>query len=366
MKRIAFIDRDGTLIEEPADFQIDALSKIRFVPDMLDGLKQLQQAGFSLVMVSNQDGLGTSAFPQEDFDPPHALLMQLLTSQGIVFDDILIDPSMPEERSPNRKPQVGMVLPYLRDDSIRMSDCIVVGDRESDMQLAENMGAVGYRLGTEHMTWPDIVAAVTQAPRTVNVHRQTKETQIDVCVNLDVHTPIMVQTGIGFFDHMLESLSKHGGFSLQLNCSGDLHVDEHHTVEDCALALGAALKQAVGDKRGLTRFGQADVVDENRQAIDVRLPMDEALASVSLDWSGRPCFVFDGAFPRTEVGGLPTEMVPHFFQSLCDTAGLNMHLSVRGQNTHHMVEACFKATARALRMAMTREGQTMPSTKGVL
>jgi len=365
MRRIAFIDRDGTLIEEPADFQIDAYAKLRFVPGMVRGLQQLQEAGFELVMVSNQDGLGTDAFPRETFEGPHALLMQLLESQGIHFREVLIDPSLPEQGSPDRKPGVGMVMHYLRDRGVDLAQSIVVGDRETDLAFAGNLGARGFRLAADGYDWPAIVREVVGRPRRAEVERQTRETRIRVSVDLDSRGDAEVATGLGFFDHMLEQLGKHGGFALRLHCAGDTHIDEHHTVEDCALALGQALRQAVGDKRGIGRYGHA-LEGEAATPIDLVLPMDETLVRAALDFSGRPYFVFDGAFPRERVGDLPTELVPHFFRSLCETAGLNLHLQVRGDNAHHMVEACFKATARALRQALSRQGLDLPSTKGSL
>jgi imidazoleglycerol-phosphate dehydratase/histidinol-phosphatase len=364
MRRIAFVDRDGTLIAEPPDFQIDAYDKIRFVPGMLAGLQALQQAGFELVMVSNQDGLGTPSFPQETFEGPHALLMQLLESQGVQFREVLIDPSLPEERSPNRKPGVGMLLHYLRDRSVDLAASIVIGDRETDLELARNLGARGYRLGEGEWSWPSLVRDVLGRPRHARVERKTKETRIIVEVDLDTAAEPHAATGLGFFDHMLEQLGKHGGFALSLTCAGDTHIDEHHTIEDSALALGQALRQAISDKRGIGRYGHA--LEGSDAAVDLVLPMDETLVRAALDFSGRPYFVFDGAFPRERVGELPTELVPHFFRSLCETAGLNLHLQVRGDNAHHMVEACFKATARALRQAIARAGSELPSTKGAL
>jgi imidazoleglycerol-phosphate dehydratase/histidinol-phosphatase len=281
------------------------------------------------------------------------LLLQILASQGIVFREVLIDEHVPEDNSPNRKPGIGLVMHYLRDRSIDLEASAMVGDRESDMQFAANLGVRGFRLGQGCQRWGEIAHVLADAPRTASVERPTRETSIRVTVDLDRVAAPVVRTGHGFFDHMLEQLGKHGGFALNVDCDGDLHIDEHHTVEDCALALGSALKMALGDKRGIGRYG-------------FTLPMDEAQASATLDLSGRPYFVFDGVFPRDRVGDLPTELVPHFFRSLCETAGMNLHLSVRGDNAHHMVEACFKAVARALRLAIRREGNDVPSTKGVL
>ncbi len=368
MTRIAFVDRDGTIIEEPADQQIDSFEKLRLVAGAIPALLTIQQAGFELVMVSNQDGLGTPSFPTETFEGPHALLMQILHSQGLRFREVLIDPSLPADNSPNRKPGVGMVMHYLRDRSIDLAGSVVIGDRQTDLQFAENLGARGLLIGPE-LGWPEIAHRLADAPRVGEVLRQTKETRIAVRVDLDQAAEPRVDSGLPFFDHMLEQLGKHGGFALALRCEGDLQIDEHHTVEDCALALGQALRGALGDKRGIGRYGFADGDERAAEAVPrtgFLLPMDETLARAALDFSGRPYFVFDGRFPRERVGDLPTELVPHFFRSLCESAGLNLHLQVRGDNAHHMVEASFKAVARALRVALRREGRDLPSTKGAL
>ncbi len=353
MTRILFIDRDGVLIEEPADFQIDSYEKFRLVEGVIPSLLRLRDAGFEFVMVTNQDGLGTASFPRERFEGPHRLLLQILTSQGLRFREILIDESLPAENKPTRKPGIAIALHYLRDRSIDLAKSAMVGDRETDMQFATNLGVRGFRLGPGHHTWAEIAHLLVDAPRIATVERKTKETKIRVVLDLDRVAEPKAHTGLGFFDHMLEQLGKHGGFALDVTCEGDLHIDEHHTIEDTALALGQALKEALGDKRGIGRYG-------------FTLPMDETHASAALDFSGRPYFVFEGAFPREQVGGMPSELVPHFFRSLCETSGINLHLSVRGENTHHMIEACFKATARALRQALKREGADLPSTKGVL
>ncbi|MFZ5661506.1 MAG: bifunctional histidinol-phosphatase/imidazoleglycerol-phosphate dehydratase HisB [Pseudomonadota bacterium] len=354
---ILFLDRDGTLIEEPADFQIDAYEKLRFVPEVIPALLRLRDAGYAFVIVTNQDGLGTPAFPRERFEGPHALMMQVFESQGIRFRDVLIDSSLPADGAITRKPGIGLVLDYLKDRDIDWSRSAMVGDRETDMRFAANLGIRGFQLRTPQFggewDWPGIAHALAAQPRAVTVERRTRETRIVVSIDLDRADDPVVRTGLGFFDHMLEQLGKHGGFALRLECEGDLHIDEHHTVEDCALALGQALREALGDKRGIGRYG-------------FTLPMDESLASAALDLSGRPYFVFEGGFAREKVGDLPTELVPHFFRSLCETAGLNLHLSVSGENDHHRVEACFKAVARALRQAIRREGRELPSTKGAL
>jgi imidazoleglycerol-phosphate dehydratase/histidinol-phosphatase len=353
MSKILFIDRDGVLIEEPADEQVDCFEKFRLVEGVIPALIRLRDAGFEFVMVSNQDGLGTAAYPRESFDGPHALLLQILASQGIAFREVLIDEHLPADNSPNRKPGIGLVMHYLRDRSIDLDASAMVGDRDTDMQFAANLGVRGFRLGNGFNRWCDVAHALADAPRTASIERATQETRIRATVNLDRAAAPSVHTDLAFFDHMLEQLGKHGGFALELTCAGDLHIDEHHTVEDSALALGAALKQALGDKRGIGRYG-------------FTLPMDEAQASATLDLSGRPYFLFDGEFPRERVGDLPTELVPHFFRSLCESAGMNLHLSARGDNAHHMIEACFKVVGRALRQAIRREGSEVPSTKGVL
>ncbi|WP_123769660.1 bifunctional histidinol-phosphatase/imidazoleglycerol-phosphate dehydratase HisB [Vulcaniibacterium tengchongense] len=357
MTPILFVDRDGTLIEEPADFQVDRYEKLRFVRGVIPALLRLRDAGYQFVMVTNQDGLGTPAFPQEDFEGPHRLMLQVFESQGVVFRDVLIDASLPADNAPTRKPGIGLALPYLRDRGVDWARSAVVGDRETDVAFARNLGVAAYQLRTPRFggqwDWDGIARALTEAPRTARVVRNTRETRIEAAVNLDAAAEPRVATGLGFFDHMLEQLGKHGGFALELRCDGDLHVDEHHTVEDSALALGQALREALGDKRGLGRYGFV-------------LPMDECLASAALDFSGRPYFAFEGRFARERVGDLPTELVPHFFRSLCESAGLNLHLKVEGENDHHRVEACFKAVARALRQAIRREGRELPSTKGRL
>lgn len=372
MTRILFVDRDGTLIEEPEDCQIDAYDKLRFVPGVIPAMLRLRDAGFEFVMVTNQDGLGTASFPREDFIGPHELMMQVFSSQGIGFREVLIDESLPHENRPTRKPGIDLALHYLRDRSIDLAGSAMVGDRDTDIAFAANLGVRGFRLGPGLETWESIAHALVDAPRVAVVTRTTKETRIRVALDLDRVASDEISTGLGFFDHMLDQIGKHGGFCLALRCEGDLHVDEHHSVEDSALALGAALRQAIGDKRGIGRYGAAaEQAGEGGGEVDplrggIVLPMDESLARAALDFSGRPHFVFDGAFPREKVGDLPTELVPHFFASLCESAGLNLHLAVRGENAHHMVEACFKAFARALRQAIRREGRELPSTKGAL
>lgn len=357
MTPILFVDRDGTLIEEPADFQIDAYEKVRFVRNVIPAMLRLRDAGYQFVIVSNQDGLGSESYPQASFDGPNDLMLQIFASQGIVFRDVLIDPSWPADNSPNRKPGIGMMLRYLQDRSIDWARSAMVGDRPTDIQFADNLNIRGFQLRTGQFggewDWDGIAHELADAPRRATVQRDTKETQIRVAVDLDKTAASKIDTGLPFFDHMLDQIGRHGGFALEIQARGDLHIDEHHTIEDTGLALGQALREALGDKRGIGRYG-------------FTLPMDETLASAALDFSGRPYFVFEGAFKRERVGDMPTELVPHFFRSLCDAAGLNLNLKVEGDNDHHKVEACFKALARALRQAIRREGTELPSTKGAL
>ena len=352
-RKILFLDRDGCLIEEPADEQVDSFEKFRLMPGVIPALLQLKAAGYRFVLVSNQDGLGTERFPTEQFEGPHRLMQQIFASQGIEFDAEHIDPTLPEARAPTRKPGIGMLLDYLADPTLDRQRSAVVGDRETDLELARNMGLPGFRIGPEGESWDQVVHAILDTDRTGRVSRTTRETAINVAVNLDRASPVRISTGIGFFDHMLEQIAAHGGFGLELACSGDLEVDEHHTVEDCALALGSAIDQALSDRSGIGRYGFV-------------LPMDEALAQVAVDLSGRPACVINGQFPRESVGGLHTEMVTHFFASLAQTLRAAIHIDVRGENTHHMVEACFKGVGRALRPALARSGSAMPSTKGIL
>ena len=354
---ILFVDRDGTLITEPDDFQIDAFEKLRFVDGVIPAMLRLRDAGWQFVMVTNQDGLGSDAFPQAAFEGPHALMLQVFASQGITFREVLVDTSFERDNSPNRKPNTGLVTGLLRDRGVDWTRSAMVGDRETDIRFAENLGIRGFKLRSPQFgdgtDWAAIAHALVAAPRVANVVRKTNETAIEVAVDLDDAAKPDIATGLGFFDHMLEQLGTHGGFALRLRCAGDLHIDEHHTVEDCALALGQALREALGNKRGIGRYGFV-------------LPMDETQASATLDLSGRPYFLFEGSFARERVGDLPTELVPHFFHSLCQSAGITLHLAVRGDNAHHQVEACFKVVARALRMALRREGDALPSSKGVL
>ncbi len=355
-KKVLFIDRDGTLVAEPDDFQVDSLDKIRLTRDVIPALRGLVADGFRLVMVSNQDGLGTDSFPQQDFEPAHRQILALFESQGIEFDEVFICPHMPEDGCGCRKPRAGLLTRYLAENNLDIARSAVIGDRRTDLELADNVGVPGILYdegGRFEETWPGIRQALRESPRRAEIHRRTNETDISVTVDLDIAGPSSISSGIGFYDHMLEQIAKHGGFRLHLTCSGDLHIDEHHTIEDTSICLGAALREALGDKRGIGRYG-------------FLLPMDESEAKVSVDLSGRAHFVFRGTFPGERVGGMPTELVAHFFQSLADSLGAALHIEIRGDNCHHMVEACFKAVGRALRQAFRREGDDLPSTKGTL
>jgi imidazoleglycerol-phosphate dehydratase/histidinol-phosphatase len=352
-QRVLFVDRDGTLVHEPPDQQVDALEKIRLLDGVIPALGRLSQAGYRLVLVSNQDGLGTESFPQESFSQSHDFILDLFASQGVNFDRQFICPHFDHEDCACRKPRLGMLSEFLQETALDRKHSYVVGDRETDLQMAANLGIKGLRVGPDGLEWKDLADQLLLAPRIVRRHRQTRETDISVEVNLDSPSVIQVATGIGFFDHMLEQLAKHGGFSLTLECQGDLEIDEHHTVEDCAITLGGALSEALGSKHGIGRYGFV-------------LPMDESCAQVAIDLGGRAYLRFEGRFPRQEVGGLSTEMVPHFFRSLSDAMACTLHIQVDGENTHHMVESVFKAVGRSLRQAIAVSGSELPTTKGVL
>jgi len=351
-RKYIFIDRDGTLIDEPDDKQVDSLDKLRLKPNVIPALLKLIQAGYRLVMISNQDGLGTNSFPLQDFSAAQDFLISLLQSQAIQFDDILICPHFESDACQCRKPQLGLVMNYLRDGKMNFGNSWVIGDRQTDMQLATNMGIKGILYNAES-DWLKIANSILARPRQSSVKRCTNETSIHVAVNLDETDPIQVNTGLGFFDHMLMQLAKHGGFSMQINAEGDLEIDEHHTVEDTALALGEALREALADKCGIKRYGFV-------------LPMDEALATIAIDLSGRSYFVFEGKFAREKVGELPTELISHFFRSLSESLAAAIHIKISGENSHHMIECIFKAVGRSLRQAIMKQGQGIPSTKGVL
>ena len=346
MKKAIFVDRDGTLLSEPADEQIDSLEKVEFVPGAISGLKALVGLGYEMVMASNQDGLGTPAFPENTFWPAQNLLLNTLKGEGVVFDDILIDRHFPADGSPYRKPGTGMFGKYL-------AGSYVIGDRETDLQLAANLGARGLQVGP--LNWADIVETIRSSERSATVERKTAETDISLKLDLDGKGPSSVDTGLKFLDHMLNQLVTHGGISLQLSCKGDLEVDEHHTMEDVGIALGDALRRALGDKRGIDRYGFA-------------LPMDESRALVLLDFGGRSELVWDVQFTREYVGDVPTEMFKHFFKSLSSAMQANLYVQARGENNHHLAEGIFKAFARCLKQAVRRNvfSYDLPSSKGLL
>src|SRR5258708_34425678 len=354
MKKILFIDRDGTLIAEPFDQQIDRLDKFVLEPDCIPALLRLRDAGWTFVLVTNQDGLGTPSFGEEEFKPLQKLLLDILAAQGIAFEAVRLCPHPAADGCDCRKPKTGLLADYVKATDWSREWSAVIGDRETDVQLAQNLGVRGLRYDRKTLGWAEIARLLIDAPRRATVVRNTKETKITVAVDLDQAAPAQLATGIGFFDHMLEQIAKNAGIGLTIKCEGDLEIDEHHTVEDVGLALGTALKQAIGDKRGIGRYGFV-------------LPMDEAQAQIALDLSGRAYFTFEGKFPREVVGELPTELVPHFFRSLSDALAATLQMSVKGENTHHMVATLFKGFARASRTSATRSlDGDIPSTKGVL
>ncbi|ADY27213.1 Imidazoleglycerol-phosphate dehydratase (plasmid) [Deinococcus proteolyticus MRP] len=371
-----FIDRDGTLVlEPPTDKQLDALDKLELEPLVIPALRDLQAAGFRLVMVSNQDGLGTPSFQLESFEAPQRMMLDIFASQGVTFDAVYICPHFPEDGCDCRKPRVGLVLDELRERRFDPQRSYVIGDRETDLELAANMGTEGilYRRGGADggLDWPAIAARLLDRERTAEVRRTTRETDVTIRVNLDRSGPGRIQTGVGFFDHMLDQIATHGGFALDVAVTGDLHIDEHHTLEDTALALGQALREALGDKRGIGRFGhdrsQEPPTAPEQETSHFVLPMDEVRAECALDLSGRPYLVFSAEFTREKVGELDTSLVEHFFQSLAQTLGATLHLSVtHSGNAHHQVESLFKVFGRALRQCIRREGHQLPSSKGVL
>lgn len=355
-ERLLFIDRDGTIIEEPEDEQIDSFAKLKFTRGVFGSMAFIRQhLDFKFVMVSNQDGLGTDSFPEDTFWPVHNFILQTLESEGVTFDDIKIDRHFPEDNSPMRKPGTGMLTEYMDKEKYDLANSYVIGDRETDAQLAENLGCKALILGRDGMTWEKITEILFAGERKAQVRRTTKETDIDIRLNIDGTGKCDISTGLGFFNHMLEQIGKHGMMDLYIHTHGDLHVDEHHTIEDTALALGECLLKALGDKRGIERYGYC-------------LPMDDCLCQVALDFGGRPWLVWDADFHREKIGEMPTEMFLHFFKSLSDAAKMNLNIKAEGQNEHHKIEGIFKALARALKMAVKRDIHhfELPSTKGML
>ncbi|MFC4874252.1 bifunctional histidinol-phosphatase/imidazoleglycerol-phosphate dehydratase HisB [Negadavirga shengliensis] len=365
MKKVLFIDRDGTIIKEPpTDFQVDSLEKLEFIPKAISNLRKIaEETDYELVMVTNQDGLGTSSFPEETFWPAQYKMLKTLEQEGVIFSAIHIDRSFDHENAPTRKPRTGMLTTYLQGD-YDLANSYVIGDRQTDIQLAQNLGAKAIYLGEGSaegaelttLSWDNIYNFLKLPARKSEVQRNTSETQIHIKLNLDGNGKSNIQTGLAFFDHMLDQLAKHGGVDLDINVTGDLHIDEHHTIEDTGLALGEAYLKALGDKKGIYRYG-------------FLLPMDDCLAQVAIDFGGRPWLVWDATFQREKIGEMPTEMFHHFFKSFSDTAKCNLNIKAEGKNEHHKIEAIFKGLARAIKMAVSRDPKSLdqlPSTKGVL
>ncbi len=371
MKRVLFIDRDGTLILEPRDEQIDSLEKLEYYPGVFTALGKIaKETIFEMVMVTNQDGLGTDRFPEDTFWPTHERMMKTFESENIRFEKVFIDKSFPHENKPTRKPGTAMLTEYFS-SSYDLQQSYVIGDRLTDIEMAKNLGAKGILINdgslndklqekglAEHCalittSWEEIYQLLSKPNRKASVKRTTKETDIAIEINLDGEGKSSISTGISFFDHMLDQLSRHGGIDLTINVKGDLHIDEHHTIEDTGLALGEAFLHALGDKRGIERYGFC-------------LPMDDCLAQVALDFGGRPWIVWDSEFKREKIGEMPTEMFFHFFKSFSDTSKSNLNIKAEGTNEHHKIEAIFKAFAKAVKMAVKKEGNALPSTKGML
>ena len=362
MKRILFIDRDGTIIAEPEDEQIDSFEKLEFLPGAISNLARIaSELDFLLVMVTNQDGLGTDSFPSDTFWPAHNLMLSVLSGEGIKFHEILIDDSFPADNAPTRKPGTAMLTHYLKGD-FDLSESYVLGDRASDVQLATNLGAKAIFISEDNhddavlstTDWSEIYRFLKGLDRKSTIQRTTRETDIAITLNLDGTGKHQLNTGLGFFDHMLQQLAVHGGMDLTVSVSGDLEVDEHHTIEDTALALGAAFDQALGSKKGINRYG-------------FMLPMDDCLAQVAIDFGGRPWIEWQAEFSREKVGDMPTEMFFHFFKSFSDSARCNLNIQASGKNEHHKIEAIFKAFARAIKHAVASSGDSnLPSSKGVL
>lgn len=362
MKKILFIDRDGTLIQEPEDEQIDSFAKLKFLPGMINALSAIvRELDYELVMVTNQDGLGTDSFPEDIFWPVHNLILDVLEGEGIHFAEILIDRSFPADNAPTRKPRTGLLTHYIKGD-YDLANSFVLGDRASDIHLAKNLGSRAIFIGEEEvegaelrtMNWDRIYRYLKGLPRRAVVERVTKETSIKVALDLDGSGTANISTGLGFFDHMLEQIASHGGVDLEIEVQGDLEIDEHHTIEDTALALGQAFRNALGSRKGVGRYG-------------FFLPMDDARAQVGLDFGGRPWLVWEAEFKREKVGDMPTEMFKHFFKSFSDTAACNLYIACEGDNEHHKIESIFKALARSIRMAIAKTKDSgVPSTKGTL
>ncbi|MBN1184328.1 MAG: bifunctional histidinol-phosphatase/imidazoleglycerol-phosphate dehydratase HisB [Bacteroidales bacterium] len=374
MKKALFIDRDGTLIlEPPVDFQVDSLEKLEFYPKVFRNLYQIRtKLDFELVIVSNQDGLGTSSFPKESFERPHNKMLKAFENEGITFDEILIDPSMPGENANTRKPGTGMFGKYMSGE-YDLAGSYVIGDRITDVQLAKNLGAKAIYIQKEERSkelkengledtcvlitddWDKIFEFLSLTSRIAELKRETKETKISIKINLDGTGKTDISTGLGFFDHMLDQIGKHSGMDFEIITKGDLHVDEHHTIEDTGIALGEVIYKALGDKRGIERYGFC-------------LPMDDCLAQVVLDFGGRGWLVWDVELKREKIGDMPTEMFYHFFKSFSDSAKCNLNIKAEGDNEHHKMEAVFKALARAIKMAIRRDvfNYELPTTKGVL
>jgi imidazoleglycerol-phosphate dehydratase/histidinol-phosphatase len=362
MKKVLFLDRDGTIIEEPEDEQIDSFEKLRFLPGAITHLARIaRETDYLLVMVTNQDGLGTESHPEENFWPPHHKMLQILLDEGVEFHEILIDPTRAEEKAPTRKPGTAMLTHYLKGD-YDLANSYVLGDRKTDIQLAENLGCKAIYISDENddranlstRNWETIYRFLKGRFRKAEVKRSTSETDIHIKLNLDGSGEATISTGIGFFDHMLEQLAKHGGIDLEIDVRGDLIVDEHHTIEDTGLALGEAFRRALGFKKGISRYG-------------FTLPMDDALAQVALDFGGRPWLIWDAEFKREKIGEMPTEMFSHFFKSFADASMCNLNIKAEGGNEHHKIESIFKAWSRAIRMAIGDTGDyRVPSTKGSL
>ena len=361
-KKVLFIDRDGTIIKEPEDFQIDSFEKLAFLPNAISNLGKIaREMEYEFVMVSNQDGLGTESFPENTFYPVQNFIIQTLKNEGVIFSDILIDPSFEYENKDTRKPRLGMLGKYVY-DNYDLENSYVIGDRLTDLQLAKNLGTKSIFISSNQevnatlttLDWNEIYQYLKKAPRIGKVIRKTLETNISVEVNLDGSGKSSIETGLPFFDHMLEQISKHGNLDLNIHVKGDLHIDEHHTVEDTAIALGDAFLKALGSKKAIERYG-------------FLLPMDDCLTQIGLDFGGRPWLVWEAEFKREKVGDVPTELFFHFFKSFSDQARCNINIKAEGENEHHKIESIFKAFAKALKMAVQKtENFNIPSTKGTL